>query len=184
MKAARRLAWGWLVAASLAQGATPEQELDFAARDAERVLSRLVLPGDQHGANDRLQAMLNRLIAAAPDPALADCRVQLMKGGRPSAFALPNCRLYVSTALFMKLENDEQLATLLARELAHVQLHSAVKQRVAIAKNENSLKVFAVWQRALRGHRRPAAHVVHPHGLHGSDTRGCRSEISADRSGA
>lgn len=151
MNVARRLAWGWLAATSLAQAATPEQELDFAARDAERVLNRLVLPGDQHGANDKLQAILNRLIAAAPDSALADCRVQLMKGGRPSAFALPNCRLYVSTALFMRLENDAQLATLLARELGHVQLHSAVKQRVAIAKAENSLKVLAVLTAAAGG---------------------------------
>lgn len=135
----------------MAQSATPEQELDFAARDAERVLNRAVLPGDAYGANEVLQTAVNRLTAAAPDSALTDCRAQLMKGGRPSAFALPNCRVYVTTALFMKLENDAQLAALLARELAHVQLHSAVRQRVMLAKRENDAKSFLVVLAAIGG---------------------------------
>jgi Zn-dependent protease with chaperone function len=135
----------------MAQSATPEQELDFAARDAERVLNRAALPGGAYGANEVLQTVVGRLTAAAPDPALTDCRAQLMKGGRPSAFALPNCRVYVTTALFMKLENEAQLAALLARELAHVQLHSAVRQRVMLAKRENDAKSFLVVLAAIGG---------------------------------
>lgn len=151
MKRWRVLTGACLALASVAQSATPEQEIAFAARDAERILNRAALPGDAHGANEVLQAVVNRLTAAAPDSALTDCRAQLMKGGRPSAFALPNCSVYVTTALFMKLENEAQLAALLARELAHVQLHSAVRQRVLLAKRETDAKSFLVVLAAIGG---------------------------------
>ena len=151
MRRWRGLAGACLAFASAAQSLTPEQEIEFAARDSERVLNRAVLSGDAYGANAVLQAVVDRLTAAAPHTALSNCRVQLMKGVRPSAFALPNCRVYVSTALFMTLENEAQLAALLARELAHVQLQSAVKQRVMMAKRENDAKAFYVVLAALAG---------------------------------
>lgn len=151
MNAWRVLGGACLVLASAAHSTTPEQEVDFAARDAERVLNRAVIPGDAYGANEVLQTVVKRLISAAPDPTLADCRAQLMKGERPAVFALPNCRVYVTTALFMTLENEAQLATLLAREVAHVQLHSAAKQRVLMAKRENDAKSFLFVLAALSG---------------------------------
>jgi predicted Zn-dependent protease len=127
-------AWGRLAiccvaALPLVSLASPAEErareTEYAARDAERRFANASSGGGAGAANRYLDGVLQGLLAALPDPAYSDCRVHLIKGATASAFGLPNCRLYVTTALFIALENQAQLGALLARELAHVKYQHA-----------------------------------------------------------
>ncbi len=148
MNAASLFAWMCVAVVPLQVSATAEsasaRDLEYAARDAEQRFSG-ALSGDGSGeANQYLDRVFQRLLAAAPEPAFSDCRVFLLKGTRPTVFALPHCRLYVSTALFMQLENEAQLAALLARQLAHVKYRHAQLEKDETTRKVDSLHILAI----------------------------------------
>jgi beta-barrel assembly-enhancing protease len=146
-----------LAAAFAVSAATPEQDVEFASRDAELYFQRAGLLVDDPEASAYLQGVLQRLVDAAPDASLSDCRAFLIRGARASGFALPSCRVYLSTALFLALDNEQQLAAVMARELAHVQLHSVVNHRRALTKQLDAANFFSNMGAALGGFRGPGA---------------------------
>jgi predicted Zn-dependent protease len=54
--------------------------------------------------------------------------LHILKKDEVNAFALPNGHLVVYTGLLLKAENAEQLAGVLAHEMAHMQLHHVMKK--------------------------------------------------------
>jgi predicted Zn-dependent protease len=140
----------WLAAAS-AFAATPADEVRFAAQDAERYFERNDLLVKDEAASAYLQAVLDRLVAASPDGSLGDCRAFLIRGTHASGFALPTCRVYVSLALFMAIENEAQLASLLSREIAHVRNDSVVRNRRELDRRLNDAVFLSTFFAALGG---------------------------------
>jgi beta-barrel assembly-enhancing protease len=55
-------------------------------------------------------------------------RVEVIKDPRLNAFAFPNGVIYVHTGILSRMENEAQLATLLAHEMTHCTHRHAVKQ--------------------------------------------------------
>ncbi len=81
----------------------------------EAALAKRVKAFDDPRLVDYLATIAGRLVpsgAAAP-------RITVIEDPTLAAFALPNGRLYVHTGLLSRVENEAQLATILARELAH-----------------------------------------------------------------
>jgi predicted Zn-dependent protease len=135
----------------LAGGATPEEDVRFAAQDAERYLARTGLVVEDPAATAYLQGILGKIVAASPHESLADCRAFLLRGTRASAFALPQCRLYLSVALFMALDNEAQIAAVMAREIAHVPAGSVVRNRRTLEKRLNGAVFMSSLAAALGG---------------------------------
>ena len=76
-----------------------------------------------------LEAWLQRIgDSLAPEPTDFYIKYQffLFHDPSPNAFALPNGQIYVHTGLISRLENESQLATLLAHEINHVAGHHGV----------------------------------------------------------
>ena len=80
--------------------------------------------------NDReleawLQKIGNRLAPESTD-FYQKYRFYLIRDPSPNAFALPDGQIYVHTGLICRLENEAQLATLLAHEINHVAGHHGI----------------------------------------------------------
>jgi len=72
-----------------------------------------------------LQEIGNRLVPE-PTDSYQEYRFYLIRDPSPNAFALPDGRIYVHTGLICRLENEAQLASLLAHEISHVAGHHGV----------------------------------------------------------
>jgi hypothetical protein len=71
-------------------------------------------------ADEYLKSIVERLTSAAQRPAAIQIRVRAIRADWPFVFALGNGATYISTGLIARLENDSQLAALIAPEIASV----------------------------------------------------------------
>ncbi|MEZ5418876.1 MAG: M48 family metalloprotease [Vicinamibacterales bacterium] len=88
--------------------------------DVERMMVRRA----QVARDERLQGYLADVGLPLVPPTFRDPRLHirfaLFRDAQPNAFALPNGSIYVSLGLLAQLENEAQLAAVLAHEIAHV----------------------------------------------------------------
>jgi len=124
----------WVFAAS-AQGQllvpSPQRDLEQGAEVAKLVEQQIGLyPMPKTEAY--LREVGDRLVAAAKDPRWK-FSFQIVNQTEPNAFAIPGGSIYVSRGLLALLEREDELAGVLAHEIAHVtQRHSARQQRKGI----------------------------------------------------
>ena len=79
-----------------------------------------------------LREVGGRLVAAVNDPRW-QFRFQIVNQSEPNAFAIPGGGIYVSRGLLALVNREDELAGVLAHEIAHVtQRHSAKQQRKGI----------------------------------------------------
>ncbi|MBZ5694249.1 MAG: M48 family metalloprotease [Acidobacteriia bacterium] len=67
-----------------------------------------------------VSAVGNDVLPHGPDPENVKWRFHVLRDSIPNAFALPNGSIYVNTGLLALLENEAQLASVLAHEETHV----------------------------------------------------------------
>ncbi len=70
-----------------------------------------------------LERIVTRIRSANPDAADLAVRIHALRGTLPSAFALQNGALYVSTGLIARLGDEAELAAVIAAQLASVIRH-------------------------------------------------------------
>jgi predicted Zn-dependent protease len=95
-----------------------EQFLWQKAEEEQRVFesSDLIYP------DEKLEAYLNKVVARLlPQTAPADLkiRVKVIKNAYMNAFAYPNGMIYIHTGLLVRMDNEAQLAAVLAHEITH-----------------------------------------------------------------
>ena len=95
-----------------------EQFLWQKAEEEQRVLenSDLIYP------DPKLEAYLNKIVARLlPQTAPTDLqiRVKVIKNAYMNAFAYPNGLIYIHTGLLARMDNEAQLAAVLAHEITH-----------------------------------------------------------------
>jgi predicted Zn-dependent protease len=99
-------------------------------RRAEEEQAHLEGSGLVYG-DARLEAYLDE-VARRLQPAgvfeVVPFRIRVLKDPRLNAFTLPNGRIYLHTGILAGMENEAQLATLLAHEMTHATHRHAVKQ--------------------------------------------------------
>jgi beta-barrel assembly-enhancing protease len=78
----------------------------------------------------RLRGLQTRLATALPDTG-HDIRLHLVHDSTANAFALPGGRILVTTGLIRLADNDDELASVLAHELAHVRHRHSLRQIVS-----------------------------------------------------
>jgi predicted Zn-dependent protease len=131
--AAIGLAVVMLVASAQGQllGPSPQRDIEQGAEVAKLVEQQIglcSLPETQA----YLQQVGERLAAAAGDPRWR-FSFQIVDQEEPNAFAIPGGGIYVSRGLLILTEREDELAGVLAHEIAHVtQRHSARQQRKSI----------------------------------------------------
>lgn len=98
-----------------------------ADREAER-LSQTGKIHDEPALDSYLATVVSRLMAESPlAPDVPPLRVTVLRDVAPSAFILPNARLFIHTGLLARLDNEAQLAAILARETAHLTGRHAIR---------------------------------------------------------
>jgi len=119
-----------LVTSSYAQlfGSSPQHDIEQGAEVAklvERQMGLCSLPVTEA----YVRAVGQRLVAVAGDPRWK-FTFQIVDQEEPNSFAIPGGGIYVSRGLLALLEREDELAGVLAHEIAHVtQRHSARQQR-------------------------------------------------------
>ncbi len=98
-----------------------EERVWFESVDVDRALRRSGALYDDKALDAYLQALLERLYPEFKGVV----RMRVVREPGLNAFALPNGSLYINMGLVARLENEAQLATVLAHEAAHfVHRHS------------------------------------------------------------
>ena len=124
----------WVFAAS-AQGQllgpSPQRDVEQGAEVAKLVEQQIGLyPMPQTEAY--LREVGGRLVAVVNDPRWK-FSFQIVDQQEPNAFAIPGGGIYVSRGLLALINREDELAGVLAHEIAHVtQRHSAKQQRKGI----------------------------------------------------
>jgi predicted Zn-dependent protease len=87
---------------------------------------------DELYADPGLNALVGRVgstLVPPPTDAYLEYRFHILRNPHPSAFALPDGQVYVSLGMLAILENEAQLATLLAHEIHHAAGHHGLKRQ-------------------------------------------------------
>ena len=132
------LACGLPVAAIAAETGSKEKgeygRVDLTAKDyhlietSEEMQVQFERRGLRHSDRE-LEAWLQGIgkhLAPEPTDFYQEYRFYLIRDPSPNAFALPDGQIYVHTGLISRLQNEAQLATLLAHEINHVAGHHGV----------------------------------------------------------
>jgi|TARA_B100000315_G_scaffold242826_1_gene265491 Zn-dependent protease with chaperone function len=76
----------------------------------------------EHSLLPKLQSMMSNILSNWSESLKGyDYRIQIIRDDTPNAFAVAGGNLYFSTGLLEMLENDEELESVLAHEIAHVE---------------------------------------------------------------
>ena len=100
-----------------------------------------IKPVDDPRHSAELRALIDRLAAALPEKKYKFA-VQIIDDADPNAFALPGGRILVTTGLFGVADRPEEVAGVLAHEMAHVVRQHQLRQLIATAGPYYVLKVF------------------------------------------
>lgn len=122
-----------------------EQALWAEARDEEDKLRDKVKVYEDPLLVDYLEGVVNRL---TPPGMAANreirYRVTVLEDPTLNAFAYPHGSLYVHTGLLARMENEDQIATVLGHEMTHVENRHMVRWRRSAQNKQIALSVAAV----------------------------------------
>lgn len=128
------LAWSIAVASglmvrSLAAHVPPEMEKQFGDDAFSELSSNVTLVQDSN-LTAQVSAVIAPLIAALPTNGVP-IQLHIVDDDEPNAFALPGGHLIVNTGLLREATRPEQVAGVLAHELAHEREHHAFRKIIA-----------------------------------------------------
>ena len=122
-----------------------EQELWGQSRDEEKQLLDKVSLYEDPLLESYLQGVVTRLTprGMADNPAV-HYRVRVVEDPTLNAFAYPHGAIYVHTGLLARVENEDQLATVLGHEMTHVEGRHMLRYQRAAHNKEIGFSVAAV----------------------------------------
>lgn len=119
---------------------TPEEEYYIGRAVSATILSQYKIYTDPD-ANNYLSTMGQLLAWSSSLPVVfSGYHFTLIESEEVNAFAAPGGFIFVTTGLYNSLENEEQLAAVLAHEIAHVSLQHGVRA----IKKSNLTQAFAI----------------------------------------
>ncbi len=127
---------------------SPEAEALAGARAAPAVEAR-------HGGivrdaqvEQRLERIGQRLCSGC-ESLDGEYRFRLLGSSKMNAASLPGGRVYITRGLYDRLESDDQVAAVLAHEIAHIQTKDHFKTRCASTEEAIDREADADWHAAL-----------------------------------
>jgi predicted Zn-dependent protease len=79
--------------------------------------------------DDRVLGLVRRIgheIRPMPSDDYVEYEFYVLRDPSPNAFALPNGHVYVNTGMLARLDDEDQLAAVLAHEISHVAGHHGI----------------------------------------------------------
>lgn len=112
--------------------------------EEEILLDKVDLYGDEE-----LELYLEELVGRLNPPGMAanpelEFRVRVVEDPALNAFAYPHGSLYVHTGLLARLENEDQLATVLAHEMTHVENRHMLRYRRGVQNRQLAIGAVAI----------------------------------------
>jgi|TARA_Y100000310_G_C20625680_1_gene785741 Zn-dependent protease with chaperone function len=96
----------------------------------------------EHPLLPKLQSMMNNILRNWSEKLKGyDYRIQIIRDDSPNAFAVAGGNLYFSTGLLEMSENDEELESVLAHEIAHVERRHTLRAYKEYLKKQQALAV-------------------------------------------
>jgi len=120
------------------QGSASPGDVDrllLQASEEEQALGKSGLIYDDPDLERYLERVVRNLQPADPRPDFS-FRVNVIKDPHLNAFVFPDGAIYVNTGMLARIENEAQLATILAHEMAHVLRRHALKTFRALKNKE------------------------------------------------
>jgi Zn-dependent protease with chaperone function len=111
------------------------------ADSAYEEIEENIKPVDDPRLKAVLRALTDRLAAVLPNNKY-QFQLQIIDEPTPNAFALPGGRILVTTGLFAAADRPEEIAGVLAHEIAHVTRRHGLRQIITTAGSYYVLKVF------------------------------------------
>jgi len=151
-------AW-WLVAVSLLLVAAPvalaqnqpapdggkpsAAEAEMGKQAAEQIEKELKV-ADDPAAQERINGIIARVEPYTQRPAI-EYQAKVLAGGEINAFSLPGGYIYITKPLLSAVESDDELAAVIAHEMAHVSLSHGMElaRREAKINNKAALAILA-----------------------------------------
>lgn len=126
--------------------------------------NRMLAEYDFFELNKYLNQMLQKVNVQRLEQQTLRPRIRLTPDVEPNIFMMPNGAAYISVGMLALVENEAQLAFLLAHELAHYKLRHGLKQARNYKNQRKRGDVFGVWLGFLLG----GHHIYDPHVADGS----------------
>ncbi len=98
---------------------SPEQEVKLGSQMREQINQEMTVVNDPE-VNRFINAMGQRLYANAPDRGVVEPRFHVVRDDSLNAFAVPGGDIYVHTGLIKAVDDEAELAAVVAHELGHV----------------------------------------------------------------
>ncbi len=98
----------------------PDSEMAQMGVAAYREMQQQTPREQANDVNDYVQCVVEKVVMAMPEGRVADWEVTVFADDQANAFALPGGKIGVYTGLLDVAENQDQLATVIAHEVAHV----------------------------------------------------------------
>lgn len=124
------------------------QQADF----FDQALERAGLVYTEKPLNNYVEEVGKSVLPSGAPPEKVQWRFRILRDPLANAFALPNGSIYVTCGLLARLENESQLAALLAHESAHVLERHMYLQNRSVRKKVftiNLLEIALVWSPAF-----------------------------------
>jgi Zn-dependent protease with chaperone function len=118
------------------------------ADSAYEEIKEFVKPVDDPRLTAELRALADRLALALPNNKYK-FQLQVIDEPIPNAFALPGGRILVTTGLFAAADRPEEIAGVLAHEIAHVTRRHGLRKIITTAGPYYVLKIFISDQRGF-----------------------------------
>jgi WD40 repeat protein len=136
-----------------------QQEVDLGDAQAEGLRQTLTIISDP-ALTTYLTNIVHRLSQDLP-PSRLQFRVALVEERRADAFSIAGGRIYISRKLAALMQNEDEMAGVLAHEMAHVIAHheairmtEALHRTLGVSQVSNREDVFAKWNEYLDNYRR------------------------------
>ena len=148
--------------ATMGIGGPPPVGVSAPAPSPEEEERRLLAGADVHDdpdLSDYLLTVIDGLLSpeerSTEAPPIA---VTVVRDPTQSAFALPTGRIFLHTGLLARVENEAQLATILARELGHLRRRPTLSRSVSAARLQWALDAIApAIRRAMASGHEPSS---------------------------
>jgi predicted Zn-dependent protease len=123
--------------------AQPDEKLLEEANELDRQFEKKGLTYHDVRAEEYLENIGQGLLRGAPAPERVAYQFHILRDPMVNAFALPNGSLYVNTGLLAAMENEAELASVMAHEITHVTGRHTYLQNRSIRKKAVTMEVIA-----------------------------------------
>ncbi len=121
-----------------------EQRIWNRSKEEEALIDKSELIYHDSVLTGYVNNVTQKLVSHLPPSETLTFRVQVIKNPMLNAFTYPNGIIYIHTGILAKMENESQLATLLAHEMTHATHRHATQNFRSVKNNAGFFSIFSL----------------------------------------